>query len=98
MKLSSLYCGPPKSPIPVSVSFIWDNLDREVFTSVCVKASKEVPRKYQDKIRKRRGKPRGNRSTIVPDAYDECQRSEAKVTNLMLPTGPVLSLEDSPTL
>ena len=97
-KLSSSYCGPPKGPSPVSVSSIWEDLDREVFTSVCFEPRKEVPCKHQDTSRKRRRKPIGNRSTTVPDADDECLRLEAKGTNLMLPTGPVLRLEDLPTL
>ena len=98
MKLSSSYCGPPKSPSPVRVSYIWYDLDREVFMSVCVEPRKEVPRKHQDTSRNRIRKPIGNSSTIVPDTDDECPRSEAKGTNLMFPTGPALCLEDSPTL
>ena len=97
-KLRSSYCGPPNSPSPVSVSSIWDDLEWEVFTSICVEPSKEVPCKNQDTSRKRRSKPRGNRSTIVPDADDECPRLEEKGMNLMLPTGTALLLEDSPTL
>ena len=57
-----------------------------------------MPRKHQDTSRKRRSNPRGNRSTIVPDADYECPCLEAKGINLILPTGPALSLEDSPTL
>ena len=88
----------PNSPSPVCVSSIWYDLDREVFTSVKIEPRKEVPRKHQDKSRNRRRRKRGNRSTLVPDADDECPRSEEKGTNLMLPTGPTLRLEDSPTL
>ena len=78
-KLSSSYCGPPKSTSLVCVSSIWDNLDRELFTSVYVKPRKEVPRKHQDTSRNMRRKPRGNRSTIVPDADDECRVRKQKV-------------------
>ena len=97
-KLRSSYCGPPNSPSPVYVSFVWDDLDREVFTSVCVEPKKEVPHKHQDTSRRRRRKKRDNRSTLVPAADDECPRSEAKVTNLMFPTGPALRLKDLLTL
>ena len=69
-----------------------------MFTSVCVEPKKEMPHKYQDKSRRRRRKKRRNRSTLVLAADDECPRSEAKGTNLMLPTGPALRLEDSLTL
>ena len=92
MKLISSYCGPPKSPSPVRVSYIWYDLDREVFMSVCVEPRKEVPRKHQDTSRNRIRKPIGNSSTIVPDTDYECPRSEAKGMNLMFPTGPVLCL------
>ena len=69
-----------------------------MFTSVFVEPKKEVPHKHQDTSRRRRRKITGNRSTLVPAADDECPRSEAKGTNHMLPTGPVLRLEDSTTL
>ena len=69
-----------------------------MFTSVFVEPKKEVPHKHQDTSRRRRRKIIGNRSTLVPAADDECPRSEAKGTNHMLPTGPVLRLEDSTTL
>ena len=55
-------------------------------------------RKHQDTSRERRRKPIGNRSAIVQDAYDEYPRLETKGTKLMLPTGPILRLKDSPTL
>ena len=93
-KLSSSYCESPNIPSPVSVSSIWDDLDRAVFTSFCVEPRKEVPHKHKDTSSNRTRKPRGNRSTIVPDADDECPRSEAKGTNLIFTTGPALCLED----